>query len=107
VRPNLATAAIAVLTAASAALCFAGAASAQSQPFLGQLMLTGANFCPMGWEQASGQLLPISQNVALFQLLGTTYGGDGRSTFALPKLAAPQAGLTWCIAVRGVFPSRQ
>jgi len=59
---------------------------AQSEPFIGQLMLVGFNFCPRGWATASGQLLSISQNTALFALLGTIYGGDGRTTFALPDL---------------------
>lgn len=58
----------------------------QSEPYYGQLMMTAANFCPNGWEEANGQLLSISQNVALFSLLGTTYGGNGTVTFALPDL---------------------
>ena len=57
-----------------------------SDPFVGQIMLTGFNFAPVGWAFCNGQLLPISQNTALFSLLGTTYGGDGTSTFALPNL---------------------
>ena len=61
-------------------------AAAQSEPFVGQLALVGFNFCPRGWASADGQLLAISQNSALFALLGTTYGGDGRTTFALPDL---------------------
>ncbi|KLE36034.1 hypothetical protein AAW00_02085 [Aurantiacibacter luteus] len=65
----------------------AAPASAQAdEPLLGQLMLVGYNFCPRGWAQASGQLLPISQNSALFSLLGTTYGGNGTSNFQLPDL---------------------
>lgn len=56
------------------------------EPFIGQLMLTGATFCPRGWANAEGQLLSIAQNTALFSLLGTTYGGDGQTTFALPDL---------------------
>ena len=56
------------------------------EPFLGQLMLVGYNFCPRGWANADGQLLPISQNTALFSLYGTMYGGDGRTTFGLPDL---------------------
>src|SRR5262245_21523122 len=59
---------------------------AQEEPFLGQLMVTAATFCPRGWAAANGQILPISQNTALFSLLGTTYGGDGNTTFALPDL---------------------
>jgi microcystin-dependent protein len=54
--------------------------------FLGQLALVPYNFAPAGWEFAQGQILPLSQNTALFSLLGTFYGGDGRSTFALPNL---------------------
>lgn len=55
-------------------------------PFLGQLMAVGFNFAPRGWSFCDGQVLPIAQNTALFSLLGTTFGGDGRTTFALPDL---------------------
>lgn len=55
-------------------------------PFLGQLMLFPFNFPPRGWALCQGQLLPINQYQALFSLLGTTYGGDGRTTFGLPDL---------------------
>jgi microcystin-dependent protein len=61
------------------------AAQAQ-QPFLGEVVCGGWNFCPVGWAECNGQALPISGNDALFQLIGTTYGGDGQSTFALPNL---------------------
>ena len=57
-----------------------------SEPFIGQIMLVGFNFPPRGWAECNGQLLPISSNTALFSLLGTTFGGDGRTTFALPDL---------------------
>jgi microcystin-dependent protein len=57
-----------------------------SEPFLGQLSLVGFNFAPVGWALAQGQILPISQNSALFSLLGTYYGGNGTSNFALPNL---------------------
>ena len=57
-----------------------------SNPFLGEIRMFGFNFAPRGWALCDGQLLPISQNQALFALLGTTYGGDGVSTFALPNL---------------------
>jgi microcystin-dependent protein len=57
-----------------------------SDPFVAEIRVFGFNFAPTGWAQCNGQLLPISQNTALFSLLGTTYGGDGRSTFALPDL---------------------
>lgn len=55
-------------------------------PFLGQIIMFGGNFAPRGWALCQGQLLAISQNSALFSILGTTYGGDGRTTFALPDL---------------------
>ena len=57
-----------------------------ADPFVGQLMLVGFNFAPSGWAFANGALMPISRNTALFSLLGTMYGGDGKSTFALPNL---------------------
>ena len=57
-----------------------------SEPFLGQILLVGYNFAQRGFALAQGQLLPISQNSALFSLYGTMYGGDGRTTFALPDL---------------------
>jgi len=57
-----------------------------SNLYVGQLLLVPYNFNPRGWQFAAGQILPISQNTALFSLLGTTYGGDGKSTFALPDL---------------------
>lgn len=57
-----------------------------ADPFLGEIRIFGGNFAPTGWALCNGQLLPISQNTALFSLLGTTYGGDGVSTFALPDL---------------------
>ena len=57
-----------------------------SEPFLGQIMMVGFNFAPRGWALCDGQLLPIAQNTALYSLLGTTYGGDGRTTFGLPDL---------------------
>lgn len=55
-------------------------------PFLGQIQMVGFNFAPRNWALCDGQLLSISQNTALFSLLGTTYGGDGRTTFGLPDL---------------------
>jgi microcystin-dependent protein len=57
-----------------------------SDPFVAEIRVVGFNFAPTGWAQCNGQLLPISQNTALFSLLGTFYGGDGKSTFALPNL---------------------
>jgi len=57
-----------------------------SEPFVGQINMFAGNFAPRGWAFCSGQLLAISQNTALFSLLGTVYGGDGQTTFALPDL---------------------
>src|SRR5512134_281492 len=57
-----------------------------AQPYVGEIRMFGGNFNPAGWEFCNGQLLPISENETLFQLIGTTYGGDGESTFALPNL---------------------
>src|SRR5256886_6220379 len=57
-----------------------------SSPFVAEIRIFGCNFAPRGWAQCNGQLLPISQNTALFSLLGTYYGGDGKSTFGLPNL---------------------
>lgn len=65
------------------------------EPLIGQIMMFAGNFAPRGWAFCEGQLLPISSNSALFSILGTTYGGDGRTTFALPDLrgrAPIQAG---------------
>lgn len=57
-----------------------------AQPYVGEIRMFAGNFAPAGWMFCEGQLLPISENETLFQLLGTTYGGDGQSTFALPDL---------------------
>src|SRR6267142_5101650 len=57
-----------------------------SSPFIGEIRMFGGNFAPVGWAFCNGALIPISENDALFNLIGTTYGGDGQSTFALPDL---------------------
>lgn len=57
-----------------------------SEPFIAEIRIFAGNFAPRGWAFCNGQLLPISQNTALFSLIGTTYGGDGRTTTALPNL---------------------
>ena len=80
-------------------------------PFLSEIRLFACNFAPVGWAVCNGATLQISQNTALFSLLGTMYGGDGVSTFALPDLSAKTPfssgqGVAYCIAVQGVFPSR-
>jgi microcystin-dependent protein len=62
-----------------------------SEPFVAEITMFGFNFAPKGWAFCNGQLMPISQNTALFALLGTMYGGDGKSTFALPNLQGSTA----------------
>ncbi len=57
-----------------------------NEPFIGSIVMFAGNFAPQGWALCNGQLLPIQQNTALFSILGSTYGGDGRTTFALPDL---------------------
>jgi microcystin-dependent protein len=79
------------------------------EPFIGEIRLFPYNFSPRGWAVCNGALLPINQYVALFSLLGTAFGGDGKTTFALPdlrtKVPLAQQG-SYCIALQGVFPSR-
>lgn len=58
-----------------------------SEPFIAEIRIVGFNFAPRGWASCDGRLLPIAQNTALFSLLGTNYGGDGRTTFGLPNLS--------------------
>ena len=62
-----------------------------SEPFLAEIRIVGFNFAPRGWAFCDGQLLPINQNQSLYSLLGTTYGGDGRTSFALPDLRSRTA----------------
>lgn len=71
---------------ASGVLALAPTAASAQDYFLGQVFYTAANFCPRGTATSSGQILPIAQNQALFSILGTTYGGNGVTTFALPDL---------------------
>jgi microcystin-dependent protein len=78
------------------------------EPYLGQIQLFPYNFAPKNWLFCEGQLLPIAHNTALFAVLGTMYGGDGQTTFAVPDLRGkePIPNLRYCIAVVGIFPSR-
>jgi microcystin-dependent protein len=85
--------------------------AAGGDPFLGEIDTFAFNFCPVNWAPLNGQLLQISQNQALFSLLGVTYGGDGKTTFALPTgkpvfTLTPGAPVIQCIAMTGIFPSR-
>ena len=86
------------------------AARAQAEPFIAQIGTFGFNFCPRGWAPLNGQLMAISQNTALFALIGITYGGNGTTNFALPTakpvFTATGAPFTQCIALEGIFPSR-
>ena len=82
-----------------------------AEPFLGEIRMFGGDFAPRGWAHCHGQLLPIADHAPLYSLIGTTYGGDGVETFALPDLrddTAPrtQLPLTYIIALAGVYPSR-
>ncbi len=78
------------------------------EPYLGQIQLFPYNFAPRGWAFCEGQLLQIRQNTALFSLLGTEYGGDGKETFGLPHLKGkePHPHMHYCIALTGQFPAR-
>jgi microcystin-dependent protein len=101
-----------------AALALAGAIGAPhrtgaqaSEPFVGEVITVAFNFCPAGWLPLNGQLLPIRQYQVLFSLLGTTYGGDGISTFALPTAkpiftADNHTTILQCISLFGVYPPR-
>ncbi len=80
-----------------------------STPFIGETRTFAFGYAPSGWLPCEGQLLPIAENEALFQLIGTTYGGDGENTFALPTAAGPDSGgtaLSVCISLFGIFPQR-
>jgi tail collar domain len=80
---------------------------AQIQGFIGQMMTTGAGYCPQNWRAADGSLLPIVQYQALYSVIRNTYGGDGKTTFALPNLKGVKLGnqpFTWCIATNGYYP---
>ena len=76
--------------------------------YLGQIQLFPYTFTPKGWATCEGQLLPISQNTALFSLVGTNFGGDGQTTFGLPDLRGkvPGSDLRYCIAIVGIYPER-
>lgn len=79
-----------IRTGVAAAALAAGAtvtsAHADADPFLGEIMMVGFTYCPNQWAEADGRMMDISQNTALFSLIGTTFGGDGVTTFALPDL---------------------
>jgi hypothetical protein len=78
--------------------------------YVGQIIEVGANFCPVGFFATDGQILPISPYITLFSLIGNAYGGDGKTTFAVPHLVPPltvtRQPTTLCIAYVGVYPPR-
>ncbi len=78
-----------------------------NKPFIGEIRLFGGNFAPRNWALCEGQLLAIADNTSLFSILGTTYGGDGRTTFGLPDLSDHRPGdVHYIIALQGFYPSR-
>jgi len=108
-----------LLVAATLCLSQAPAAAQADTPHIAEIKLFAGNFAPRGWAFCEGQTLPISKNTALFSLLGTMYGGDGRTTFKLPDLRKAEAklreaaglkkdgkGLRYIIALVGIYPSR-
>jgi hypothetical protein len=103
---------LAHLTAAAFALLTIPAASALAgqDAYIGEVTTVAGNFCPSGTLPAIGQIVSIVQNQALYSLLGSTYGGDGRTNFALPNIPPTKTvqgpALTTCIAVTGAYPQR-
>jgi hypothetical protein len=96
---------MAAATLAGGLLASNGAAA---QGFLGEVRQFQGQ-CPSGWVKAQGQTMQIMEsmnNQAIFSLVGTEYGGDGRKTFALPRLDGAQPGTAWCFCVNGKYPSR-
>lgn len=84
-----------------------GCGGSAGETMIGEIKLVPYNFVPRGFAHASGQLIPIAQNTALFSLLGTQFGGNGVTTFALPDLRGlGPSGMTYIIALGGIFPSR-
>lgn len=90
---------MALAAASGLAICAAGPAASQSEPILGQVTLFATNWCPVNWLPANGAALAISQYSALYSLYGTTYGGDGSQTFALPNLSG-RAPVSWSGALQ-------
>jgi microcystin-dependent protein len=82
------------------------------EALMAQIKLFAGNYAPMYWEFCQGQVLPISENAALFSILGAQYGGDGISTFGLPNLApltplgADQTPINYIICMQGIYPQR-
>ena len=79
-----------------------------NEPFIGQIAIFPYTFAPANWALCDGKLLPISQHTALFSLIGVQFGGDGKTTFALPNLTkqVPVKGSRYIMCVEGIYPSR-
>lgn len=106
---------MAALAASTASILMTSAPANAQEPFLGEIRTFGYNFCPRGWAPANGQILSISENTALFSLLGTMFGGDGRNTFGLPDLRgtllvapgqSPEGAANYQLAERGSIEER-
>lgn len=99
------------VTALAAGALAAGPVLAD-QPYVSEIRMFGSNYCPQGWVAANGALLPIMQYQPLFSMLGTTYGGNGQTTFGLPNLVIrasppqPATALKVCIATQGAQAPR-
>ena len=78
------------------------------ETYTGTVLLFAFNFAPEGWERCEGQLLSVTDYTQLFALIGTTYGGDGQTNFALPNLKGkePVSGMNYYIAVEGLYPPK-
>ena len=99
----------AAMTAVTAALLLGGTQDARSfgyEDYLASVSLFAGTFCPRDSLPTDGRLLDINTNQSLYSLLGTVYGGDGRTTFGLPNLKSPVKGARYCITIRGIFPPR-
>jgi microcystin-dependent protein len=82
-----------------------GSAAMSENAFLGEIRMVAFNFAPVGWAPCDGRLMSISQNQAMFAILGVNYGGDGKSNFALPNLP-PLNGTYFIICLSGIFPTK-
>jgi microcystin-dependent protein len=98
------------LTSVSLSLISFSASAQATNPFVGEIMIVSFNYCPGNWLPADGRLLNTTDYQTLYDVIGTTYGGDGATTFALPKLTLKNPNTTKpflaCITPLGVYPSR-
>jgi hypothetical protein len=109
-KSHLVAVAAAVIAVSSALMVHHSAdAAAPNASYIGEVFISPFGFCPNGSYPAQGGLLPISQNTALFSLMGTKYGGDGQNNFALPNMAPIPVGngpaAQYCISAMGIWPN--